>query len=404
MTHRSSAATRLGGPATRSLLRNLRASVTPWLVLTALALAGPVAAQEADRTATDAQARRVDERIRALQGEADRLAAQARTLLGELRALEVEQELQIARTREAQAAAARGRTAVDAANARLDSLEQQRVAQLPDLQTQLVDVYKRGRTGYARLLLGAGSVREFGRALRAVAALLQINQTRVTEHRRTLDALRRERAGLEEALRALEAREAEAQQARAAADRALAGRARLLAQIDTRRDLTAQFVGELQLAHERLQQQLAAVAAGRPAEPVTVPLAPFRGALDWPVPGRVLVRFRQPSGRLGDTAVRNGIEIAAPEGAPVQAVHAGTVSYAEPFTGFGHLVIVDHGAKTYSVYGYLASIAVARAAAVAAGQELGRVGAAPAGPAALYFEIRVDGRSVDPVQWLTPRR
>jgi septal ring factor EnvC (AmiA/AmiB activator) len=40
---------------------------------------------------------------------------------------------------------------------------------------------------------------------------------------------------------------------------------------------------------------------------------------------------------------------------------------------------------------------------VDAGTELGRVGLAPAGPAALYFELRVDGRSVDPVQWLKPK-
>ena len=40
---------------------------------------------------------------------------------------------------------------------------------------------------------------------------------------------------------------------------------------------------------------------------------------------------------------------------------------------------------------------------VTAGSEIGVVGPSPAGPAALYFELRVDGRSVDPVQWLNPR-
>jgi septal ring factor EnvC (AmiA/AmiB activator) len=51
----------------------------------------------------------------------------------------------------------------------------------------------------------------------------------------------------------------------------------------------------------------------------------------------------------------------------------------------------------------MASISVSRGQQVDAGTELGRVGAAPAGPAALYFELRVDGRSVDPIQWLKPR-
>ena len=145
------------------------------------------------------------------------------------------------------------------------------------------------------------------------------------------------------------------------------------------------------------------MANGRPVETVAIPLAPFRGALDWPVPGRMIGRFGQRSGRFGDPTVRNGIEIAAPEGTPVHAVHPGTVSFADSFTGFGNLVIADHGGNMYSLYGYLDAISVTRGDAIDSGTEVGRVGSAPAGPAALYLEIRIDGRSVDPVQWLRAR-
>jgi septal ring factor EnvC (AmiA/AmiB activator) len=100
---------------------------------------------------------------------------------------------------------------------------------------------------------------------------------------------------------------------------------------------------------------------------------------------------------------RNGIEIAAPEGTPVTAIHPGSVDYADAFSGFGNLVILDHGGNYYSLYGYLGSVEVTRGQRVDAGTELGRVGTAPAGPAALYLELRVDGRSVDPIQWLKPR-
>ncbi|MGH9254398.1 MAG: murein hydrolase activator EnvC family protein [Vicinamibacterales bacterium] len=367
------------------------------------ALHALVGAQTADRAQQEAQARRVSERIRALQREADRLAGQSRTVLGDLRALEVEQLLQVERVREARQAVARAQAAVEEAAVRLGSIEQQRVAQLPDLKVQLVDIYKRGRSGYARLLFGGSTMRDFGRATRTVAAIMRINEQRIAEHQRTLDESRREGARLEQELRGVQAREADALKAQAAADRALAARAALIAQIDARRDLNAQFAGELQVAYERLQQQVARIAAGASPEPVTVPLAPFRTALDWPVPGRIAVRFGQPSGRFGDTATRNGVEIAAPAGTPVQAIHPGTVSYAAPFTAFGNLVILDHGDNASSLYGYLASMAVAPGAVVDGGTELGRVGSAPAGPPALYFEMRVDGRTVDPVQWLRPR-
>lgn len=367
-----------------------------------MALSCAVGAQTPERGRAEAEARRVNDRIRALQAEADRLAGQARTLLGDLRKLEIERELQIVRVRDAQAAIAQGQAAMEHGAQRLASLNEERVAQLPDLQTQLVDIYKRGRAGYATLLFGSSGVREFGRATRAVAALMRLNQQRVAEHRRILAALQQEQAMLEEELRARQGREAEARQARAAADRAVAARTALVAQIDTRRDLNAQLAGELQIAHERLQQ-LADLASGRPLETVAIPLAPFRGALDWPVPGRITGRFGQRSGRFGDPTVRNGIEIAALAGTPVHGVHPGTVSFADPFTGFGNLVIVDHGGNTYSLYGYLDAISVARGDAIDSGTEVGRVGSAPAGPAALYLEIRIDGRSVDPVQWLKPR-
>jgi septal ring factor EnvC (AmiA/AmiB activator) len=134
-----------------------------------------------------------------------------------------------------------------------------------------------------------------------------------------------------------------------------------------------------------------------------VPLGPFRGALEWPVDGRLTGRFGDTANRLGGSAVRNGIEIAAPDGAPVRAVHGGTVVHADTFAGLGLLVILDHGSDDYSLYGYLGGKSVDVGQVVTSGAELGHVGPAPAGPTALYFEMRIDGRSVDPVQWLQSR-
>ena len=368
-----------------------------------VALGAGLGAQTADRARTEAEARRVDDRVRALQNEADDLAGQARTLLGDLRTLEIDRALHIERVRQAQAVSAEGQAAVTNATERLASLEEERAAQIPDLQTQLVDIYKRGRAGYVRLLFGGTGARELGRATRAVGALIRINQDRIGENRQTLEALQLERERLDAEIPALRASEAEARQAQAAADRTLAARTALVAQIDARRDLNAQLAGELQVAYERLQQQVANLEAGRQAEPVAVPLAPFRGGLDWPVAGRMAVAFGQPSGRLDDSAVKNGVEIAALEGTAVYPIHPGTVSFAGPFAGFGNLVIVDHGADAYSLYGYLEAISVTRGDLVDSRTEVAKVGAAPAGPAALYLEIRIDGRSVDPVEWLKPR-
>jgi septal ring factor EnvC (AmiA/AmiB activator) len=350
-------------------------------------------------------AERITDRLRTLQREAERLAGESRTLVGDLRQREIDRDIKAAQLKQAEAAMAEAEKALQSTTTRLSDLEVQRINQLPDLKTQLVDIYKRGRSGYARMLFSAGDLREFARATRAVGALSAINQRRIEEHRKTLDAMLQERAAFEQKAKELQAKTAEARRAKSAADGAVASASELIRRIDSRRDMTAQYVGELQDAYGKLQQQVTALSTEKPAgaEPVAVPLRPFQGALEWPVQGRIIGFFGQPSNRLGGGAVRNGIEIAADEDTPVRAIHGGSVGFAGPFTGFGTLVILDHGGNGYSLYGYLASTALEQGQTIETGAEVGRVGLAPAGPPTLYFEMRIDGRSVNPVQWLKPR-
>ena len=90
--------------------------------------------------APDPQTRRINDRIRALQTESERLARQSQTLIVELRQLEIDRDLRIEEAMQAEAASMEAQQALDAASERLAALEQQRIAQLPDLKTQLVDL------------------------------------------------------------------------------------------------------------------------------------------------------------------------------------------------------------------------------------------------------------------------
>lgn len=347
------------------------------------------------------------DRVAVLQAEAERLAQQSRTLLGELRKLEIERDLQNERARQAATAVAGALGEFDRANARLVELEAQRTAQLPDLKARLVDLYKRGRSGNLRLLLGATSVRDFARTTRAVAAMARLTETRLQEHRRLLSAAQTERAAQAEALRRVQAERSRVEQGRAAAAVAVVARTALLADIDRRRDLTAQLAGELQVAARNLDERVTSIAAvppqPTPTSPVFPPRLPVRGGLEWPLDGRIIGRFGEPSTRVAGAAPRNGIEVEAPEGTTVRAIHSGSVVFASPLAGFGTLVILDHSRGYHSVYGYLASTTLKKGDIVDVGSDVGRVGGTPGGPPALYFEFRIDGRSVDPIQWLRPQ-
>ena len=356
--------------------------------------------QPSDRARADAAAKRTAERIRALQREADALAAQERTLLVELRKLEVDRQIAVENVARVDRDLAGTQRALDEAEAKAAQLARDAEAQLPDVEARLAQLYKMGRAGYWRLLLNADDLQALGRAYRTASTLEAIDRARVNEHYATLDALARERRTLHARATELEALQKEAVRARATVDKAVAARSALVASIDERRDLTAQMIGELQAAQERLETSLAQIETGKPIG-IALPLRPFRGVLPWPTSGTVLRRFgRQPSSRFGTAIARNGMEISTSQSQPVRAVHEGTVAYADEFAGYGRLVIVDHGNRAYSLYGYLDELAAARGQRVEAGTIVGASGQNPDGNPALYFELRVDGTAVDPLQWL----
>jgi len=288
-------------------------------VLGGMVCAALVAQQQPAADPSEARLR-VDEQLKALRQEADRLARQSRSLLGDVRKLEVQRDIRQAEAREADRALAAAKEDFSNLSQRLEALEEQRLKGLPDLKAQLVETYKRGRSGHLRLLVSAGDLRGFARATRAVTALAFRQERVLSDYRLTLEALRTERATQQSKLAELRAKDAATRRARALAQQAVTERAVLIEQIDSRRDLTAQYVGELQVARDRLDQQIAGLSAERRV-PVAVPLAPFRGGLEWPVRGEVAARFGQPTGRQGGPLVRSGMEISAPEGTGVQAVH-----------------------------------------------------------------------------------
>jgi murein hydrolase activator len=366
------------------------------LVLLATACGVGAAQDDARQLALEA-----GQRIRQLQKEADAVAAQSSTILNELRRLELQRQIRAEEVRQADAELAQVLGAIEQGSARLSALEAERQHESPWVRARLVELYKGGRIGYLRLLLAADDLRAMVRMSRGIAAVAELDRVRMAAHRETLRQHRIAMTELEAQRTSAQAARVAAQKARVALDQAVAANNRRLDELDRQRDLAAQYIGELQAAQSQLQRSVSAL----PGSAKVLPLAPFRGMLEWPVGGRILSRFgRSTADRFGSTVSRNGIEIAVEEGTPVGAVHAGTVVYAAPFSGFGTLVILDHGQNAFTLYGHLSQTAVTPGARVGRTDTVGRAGRTPDGVPALYFELRIDGRPVDPVQWLRSQR
>ncbi|WP_322055263.1 peptidoglycan DD-metalloendopeptidase family protein [Paraburkholderia bannensis] len=115
--------------------------------------------------------------------------------------------------------------------------------------------------------------------------------------------------------------------------------------------------------------------------------------LAWPMNGSVATAFAPGKSR--------GILIAGAPGEPVKAAAAGRVTYAgSGIRGYGKLIIVKHNAKLLTAYGRNGRLLVKQGDTVKPGQTIATSGADSAGVGTLLFEVRENGKPVDPMDWL----
>lgn len=118
----------------------------------------------------------------------------------------------------------------------------------------------------------------------------------------------------------------------------------------------------------------------------------------WPAAGRIVGRFGEGSNK--------GVDVGGKLGEPVLAAAAGRVVYAgEAMRGYGKLVIIKHDSTYLSAYAHNSKILVQERDAVKRGQRIAEVGDTDteAGKPRLHFEIRRQGKPVDPLKYLPPR-
>ncbi|MCG2583127.1 peptidoglycan DD-metalloendopeptidase family protein [Massilia sp. TS11] len=132
--------------------------------------------------------------------------------------------------------------------------------------------------------------------------------------------------------------------------------------------------------------------------PSLPPLAPDEANLSWswPADGRIVATF--------DEGKNKGIDIAGKPGQQVLAAGAGKVMYAgSGIRGYGNLVIVKHSNNLLSAYAHNRAILVKEGQSVAKGQLIAEMGDSDTDAVKLHFEIRQQGKPVDPSKFLPPR-
>jgi murein DD-endopeptidase MepM/ murein hydrolase activator NlpD len=276
------------------------------------------------------------------------------------------------------------------------------------LHLRLVQLYQSEEATAVEVVLSASSftdmidgleyLNQIGNADKLIAHQVADSKERMRTARERTRVTRRKVA---ETTRVIAARAAEQ---RAEHDRLLASQRSLsAARSDKQQTLEDVQVNERELRHEidglqaasrALASRIQSLQASSSAGPVdsTVSASGFI----WPVSGPVTSNFGWRWGRMHE-----GIDIAAPSGAPVVAAAAGQGIYAAWMSGYGNLVVVDHGGGLATAYAHLSAYGTGTGASVAQGQTIGYIGCTGhCFGSHLHFEVRVNGSPVDPLGYL----
>jgi len=299
---------------------------------------------------------------------------------------------------------------------RLTQLRHQYVLALGRLNRRLVAIYESDQPSTLDFVLGATSLddvlekvdfaRMIGREDKQIAAEVRRSKLQMQAGRAQTAKVRRKVEGDERALAARAAQVEETRNALVGARDQLASakdsQAASLSKLSAHDRAIADEISQEQAASAALGDAIRAAqardaAASSPSGSTSSsPPTPSAAGLIWPVNGPVTSPFGPRWGSF-----HPGIDIGVPEGTPIEAAAAGTVIYCGWESGYGNLVVIDHGGGLATAYGHQSRIVASCGEHVEQGQVIGYVGCTGYcfGPH-LHFEVRINGSPVDPLGYL----
>ena len=288
------------------------------------------------------------------------------------------------------------------------------------IRQRLVALYKAGEMGSTRMFFSAESFPEVLETLRYMRSVLQHDRQLVDAYTAKIDRLRGLKGDLErDAARKESVRKRIEATTREIEEEKLKKVAALQKIKEERRTYQASLkelqenARRLQAMFERLEARSRKSYSKKSGSKPSVSEAPvqppvpdkgfgaLKGRLTIPVKGEIVGSFgRHKHPEFNSFTVSNGITIAAPAGADIHAVHEGQVIFADYFKGYGNMVIIDHGSGFFSLYAHANRLLKKTGTAVHRSEVIASVGDvdSPRG-AMLYFEIRYQGKPVDPGPW-----
>ena len=261
------------------------------------------------------------------------------------------------------------------------------------LRLRIREVYKSGSGSFLDLIFASRSMSDFINRTYYFGRLLGRDVELIGRIRQQLGAIRGAKVQLESANREIKDSLNSIMAEKQEISRASAEESRNYEILRGRRQEYERRVKELEASSNEIEKFIR--ARGRSA-------AVSSGKFAWPMIGRITSPFGYRRHPLwGGISLHTGIDIAAPYGKPISCADSGEVIYSGWWDGYGKAVVIDHGRGYTTVYGHMSRIYAQVGQTVTKGETIGLVGSTgfSTGPH-LHFEIRVNGKPVDPMPYL----
>ncbi|MBL4899781.1 MAG: peptidoglycan DD-metalloendopeptidase family protein [Colwellia sp.] len=265
------------------------------------------------------------------------------------------------------------------------------------LAQQLRSAYTTGQHDYLKLILNQNESKKIQRTISYYQYLNKARILEIDKFQVTITQLMQVTTQHQEEIEKLQALKVNQQKQQKSLSKNKDKRSKTLASLNKQLLSSKQQLAKLKAEEANLTAALQKLTALIRAEVNLIGLSKLKRQLSWPVKGKLLRSF---GSRKQGYLKWKGVLLSAPIGKQVQTIHNGTILFSDWLKGYGLLTVIDHGNGYMSLYAHNQTLLKSVGDRVETGEPIALVGQSGGqNQAGLYFEIRHQGKAVNPKLW-----
>jgi len=278
------------------------------------------------------------------------------------------------------------------------------------LESRLRQIYKQRLTGYLEILFNSESFSDFLTRFRYIKNILSLDAEVINDIRQQMKKIEDHKINLENREEILSLLKKEVEKEKENIEFSIKSKKSIINKIDSQKEVYLKSLKELEQSSQEIKNIIERIYKQREEdskkasqkEIPTITLKPKKGILALPIQGKLISGYgRQKNIEFNTYTFNSGIDISAPLGQVVHAAGSGEVIYTGNIKGYGQIIIIDHGGRVTTLYAHLSRILIDIGDKVKKEQTIGQTGdSGGVSTPRLHFEVRVEGKPTDPMNWL----